>query len=168
MTQDSTGLTTAPISCHGLMLVLFLFTGRLPLAHSNLQISAASFAGVCVFYGVLRDIRLPIGEAMTIEVIPGHIQHQEHIYHCVKDLDTTFLVSDAKISSLDIYPNKVDLVVEEVEDSKILAASYRVADVHEKWTFLGIESLMDAIRNSARTTRRPFLSGLPAQVGPYG
>jgi hypothetical protein len=155
--QDPTALSPTPISCNGLLLILFLFTGRLPNAYYGLQVSAACSGGVCVFYGILKDARLPIRDAMTIEVVPGHILHQEHPYSFIRDLDTSFLASDgspeAFQSSPRGSPDVLELVVEEVEDSKTLAASYRMSDLcNYTWVFLDIVSLIEAFRNSIRTT----------------
>lgn len=157
--QDPSTLTTIPISCHGLLLILFLLTGRLPLDHNNLQVSAASCGGACVFYQVLKDSRLPLSEAMTIEAIPGHIQHREHTYHFVRDLETASVVPDT-LNNLnsplsDFSPNKLELIVQEREEPKTLAASLLASDVHNNWSFIGIESLMEALRSSIRTSLTP-------------
>jgi hypothetical protein len=150
--HESSKVSTIPYQ--GLALVLFIFSGRFPSSQMYPHISAASTAGVCVYYSLLKDINLSPSEAMDIEVIPGHIKHRAHLYNFIIDADARSSQSFRGWTLPYLSPDGVVLIAEEVEDNKALAASYRVTDPGDTSTWFSVGTVVDALRSFIRTNIR--------------
>jgi len=117
------------LPCNGIMLVLFMFAGRLPTRTVPDSVSAASASGICVFLTLLKDIDLSPLAATEVEVIPGHIKHEDHFYTFIEDaaferepLNRFHEGHEAEFYNLS--GRDFELVVEERQFSDTLGAKY--------------------------------------------
>lgn len=155
--RSSLGQATG-LPCHGVPLVLFLFTGHLPTYHVPLSVSAASAGGVCVFLSLLKDISLSPLEATIIEVIPGHISSEGHLFTFLIDIDIStasqeYLTAIPQTSDiLHLTPSSFELVVEEQEEAGILGATYKSIHGSNQTTCISPAGIQKSIRSFLRTT----------------
>jgi hypothetical protein len=144
--------------CHGVPLILFLFTGRLPTRNIPEHVSAASASGICVFLTILKDFNLSPLDAIGIEVIPGHISHEDHLYTFIKDVDPQYQELSASISKqregfklYNLAAHHFELVVEEQEDKATLGASYRAIHSSNQSIHIYIGALQTSLQSFLRT-----------------
>jgi hypothetical protein len=146
------GSSSPDIPCHGIHLVLYLFTGEIQSPAHSPRISAASARGVCVFLSLLRNPNLPPNEAMTIEIVPGHIRHGYQYYNCVTDIPAAFRGSNIDLDDDTSLSNgEVELVTQEREDTEIMTASYRIMTAENQSVYLDVAFLQEALLSSIRT-----------------
>jgi hypothetical protein len=165
----SESFKVSALPCHGLALVLFIFSGRLPVRQTYSRMSAASTGGVCVYYLLLKDTDLSPSDAMDIEVIPGHIKHGEHVYNFIVDMDSPYPDGELAWSQLNFARAKITLIAEEVEDAKTLAVSYRMTGMPDLPQYLGVEAVVGALRSFVRIEVCNFEDcGASFALGPPG
>lgn len=113
--------------------LLFLFTGeRDPVRFTALlsaklsgELSAVSSRGICIIYPILRNLSLPVLDAVSPEVFPGHIMSRGRKYTRVadttggqsQDLDLTDLKYPAAI--------KLQLIASENQEPSVLEVRFR-------------------------------------------
>ncbi|KAH0537441.1 hypothetical protein FGG08_005749 [Glutinoglossum americanum] len=145
--------------CHGVPLILFLFTGRLPTRNIPEHVSAASAGGICVFLTLLKDLNISPLDATGIEVIPGSISHEDHLYTFVKDMD--LLSQELSVSTsrrregvelCKLAAHHFELVVElQEEDKSTLGASYRAVHSSNQNICICLETLQISLLGFLRT-----------------
>jgi hypothetical protein len=144
--------------CSGVPLILFLFTGRLPTWNVPDHVSAASASGICVFLTVLKDLDLSPLDATGIEVIPGHISHEDHFYTFITDMNllseefSEFISREPNGSELfELSVRHFELIVEEQEDNTTLGASYKAVYSNNQNIYICLEALQTSLRSLLRT-----------------
>lgn len=149
-----------PVSfpCRGVPLILFLFTGRLPAWNIPEHVSAASANGICIFLTLLKDLNLSPLDAIGIQVIPGHISHEDHLYTFIRDMDLPYQEFSASISRQsegfklhELAAHHFELVVEEQEDKATLRASYKAVHSSNQNIYICLGALQTSLQSFLRT-----------------
>lgn len=147
-----------------LALILFLLAGRLPAERVSGRICAAAAGGVCVFLALLKDINLSPIEATYVEVMPGHISHENQHYEIVQDADVSFDQSQLSWRNMQSANEKIfelnvkdfELVLHDHERKAIIGASYMSVNAIENDVCISIgalqASLQAAIKFDVRET----------------
>lgn len=107
--------------------LLFLFTGeteRDPVRPPDL-LSSVSSRGICIIYPILRNPSLPVLDAVSPEVFPGHIMSQGRKYTKVTDSKGGY-PRDWDLSDFQ-HPSaiKLQLIASENQDPTILEVKFR-------------------------------------------
>jgi hypothetical protein len=157
--RDIMGHSSRTIPFSGLRLIHYMFTGRMGEEDRSGLMSAVCGDRVCVFLSFLRDINLSPLDATRVEVILGCIKQQDAKYNYVVDIPMSMGAPilqenelDSKSATLAV-PSQVDLVVEETQDPKTIAVSYRIRIHEQEPVLLPTAVVQDALQNCIRKCR---------------
>lgn len=127
-----------PIPSNGVEIVLYLFSSQyIPRsrATSDFRVSGASSGGVCVFFRMLKNLDSSPEDLVGIEIMPGLIQHENHLYDWIIDISeieqppfTKDIFDFFSRKSLQEKPSQIQLVAKETREARLLSASYEAND----------------------------------------
>lgn len=97
--------------------------------HPKVSPSAVAEDGVCSFFGLLTDPKLPLISTATVTVMPGHIEYSGSLFEKIEDLPLRSDTFSAGLVSFELGPRKTfDLLISETADFHTLQAVYRSQD----------------------------------------
>lgn len=124
---------------NGVELVSYLFTGQFSANRNRgagRKVTALSVGGICVYSSLLTTLKSSPLDVMAIEIIPGHIKHEDRTYKMIADLQEVederaiskeTLLKRLYDGSLNKEQLRFELIAEETEDTETISVSYRAS-----------------------------------------
>jgi hypothetical protein len=107
---------------------------------------------------LLKDLNLSPLDAIGIEVIPGHISHEGHLYTFIRDMDLSYQEFSASAGRQreefklhQLAAHHFELVVEEQEDKATLGASYKAVHSSNQNIHICLGALQTTLQSFLKT-----------------